>query len=84
MPRAGRSAFTVTPPKPKPPEPEKEPEETPTPDKTPSKWKQISAGSKARLTKADLSSTVQEIHQRLEDNPRYRVSIQWTVEEEPE
>ena len=80
-----RAIRLLTPPKPKPtPEPEKKPEETPTPDITPSKWKQIGAGSKARLTKADLSSTVQEIHQKLEDNPRYRVSIQWTVEEETE
>jgi hypothetical protein len=45
-------------------------------------WKRIATGSKPRLTSQDLSATTDELLGKLETNPKYRVSIQWTIEED--
>ena len=45
-------------------------------------WKWVATGTKARLTSQDLSATTNELLGKLEANPNYRVSLQWTIEEE--
>ena len=49
---------------------------------SPPGWKRISAGQKARLSGQDLSATTKELLNKLEANPKYRVSLNWTIEEE--
>jgi hypothetical protein len=80
-----RAIRLLTPPKPKPePEPEPEEEQDEDPGPTGPKWKQIGTGAKSRLTQQDWSSTAQELNRKLEENPKYRLTIQWTLEEESE
>ena len=45
-------------------------------------WKRISTGTKARLTSPELSVTTKELLDQLDSNPKYRVSIQWTIEQD--
>ena len=46
-------------------------------------WKLVSTDSKARLTEKEVSATVEELLGKLKANSRYRLSIQWTLEEGP-
>jgi len=47
-------------------------------------WKTVVSNGKARLTEAEASATVEELLRKLKANPRFRLSIQWTVEEGPQ
>jgi hypothetical protein len=46
-------------------------------------WKLVTTDSKARLTEKEVSATVEELLGKLKANSRYRLSIQWTLEEGP-
>ena len=58
-----------------------EPQVPPAPERTPG-WKKIGSGTKSRLGCQELKQTTEELREKLEGNPEYRVSIQWTIEEE--
>ena len=73
----GRAIKLLTPPKPIDARPRSPPLDAKT-------WSQIGSGKKDRLTSKDWSTTAEELHQKLEENPRYRLTIQWTLEEEPQ
>ena len=45
-------------------------------------WKRIAAGTKERLSKQDLTLTTQDLNEKLTANPKYRVTLQWTIEED--
>jgi hypothetical protein len=47
-------------------------------------WKIIGNESKTRLTEKEASATVEELLRKLKANQRYRLSIQWTLEEGPQ
>jgi hypothetical protein len=47
-------------------------------------WKIIGNESKTRLTEKEASATVEELIRKLKANQRYRLSIQWTLEEGPQ
>jgi hypothetical protein len=63
--------------RPRPSDPRPEPPLEPKPG-----WKRIDSGTKARLSRDDLSATTSELLRKLESNPKYRISLQWTVDEE--
>jgi hypothetical protein len=80
----GRAIKLLTPPKtpgPKPPEPEPRPPQPGPGGKT---WTQVGSGRKERLTSSDWSTTSEQLLRKLEENPRYRLTIEWTIEEEPQ
>ncbi len=70
-----RAIRLLTPPKPPPPPP-------PPPPPQPG-WKVVGNDSKTRLTEKEASATVEELLRKLKANQRYRLSIQWTLEEGP-
>ena len=45
-------------------------------------WKEISSGNKVRLSHDEAISTTKELTQQLEKNPKLRLSIEWTLEEQ--
>jgi predicted nucleotidyltransferase len=45
-------------------------------------WKYIEAGTKTRLGHTESISETQGLLQRLEGNPKLRLTVQWTLEEE--
>lgn len=47
-------------------------------------WKIIGNESKTRLTEKEASATVEELLRKLKANQRYRLSLQWTLEEGPQ
>lgn len=47
-------------------------------------WTPVGSGRKERLTSVDWSSTANELHRKLEGNPRYRLTVEWTIEEGPQ
>jgi hypothetical protein len=47
-------------------------------------WKIIGNESKTRLTEKEAAATVEELLRKLKANQRYRLSIQWTLEEGPQ
>lgn len=47
-------------------------------------WKMVGTDNKTRLTEMELTATADELLRKLKANPRYRLSIQWTLEEGPE
>src|SRR5262249_4210493 len=47
------------------------------------KWVQVGTGAKTRLTITDWSSLSEELRKQLEVSPRLRLTIQWSLEEEP-
>jgi len=73
----GRAIKLLTPPTPPKPGPIK-----PDPKPDPKRWSVIGSGQNERLSSKDWSTTAQELHQKLEGNPRYRLTIDWTIEEE--
>jgi Family of unknown function (DUF6079) len=54
------------------------------PDPPPPGWKIVESDNKTRLTEKEVSATVEELLRKLKANPRYRLSIQWTLEEGPQ
>ena len=73
----GRAIELLKPPKPveRPQEPEIKIEPKPG-------WKRIGSGSKSRLACQELSAVTKELLDSLEKNPKYRVSLEWNIEEE--
>jgi Family of unknown function (DUF6079) len=68
-----RAILLLTPIKPPPPPPPPQPG-----------WKIVGNESKTRLTEKEASATVEELLRKLKANQRYRLSIQWTLEEGPQ
>ena len=60
-------------------DPRPEPEQEPKPK---AGWKRIGSGAKEHLTGQELSATTDELLGKLETNPKYRVSLQWNIEED--
>src|SRR5262249_9366583 len=74
----GRAIKLLTPPKvPEPIPPIKTP--PPVPGK---KWVQVSTGQKDRLASKDWQATAEELRKKLEENPAYRLTGKWLLEEE--
>ena len=48
------------------------------------KWKPVSGGEKLRLSREQWSATAEELNQKLKQNPNYRLTVRWTLEEESE
>jgi hypothetical protein len=74
----GRAIKLLTPPKPIEPIPPIKPP-LPVPGK---KWVQVSSGNKERLASNDWQATAEELRKKLEENPAYRITVQWLLEEE--
>ena len=55
-----------------------------TPVRKPKQWSVVATDRKDRLSSKDWSTTAQELQRKLEDNPRYRLTVEWTLEEEPQ
>lgn len=70
----GRAIKLLTPLKP--------PDPPPPPPKTPG-WKVVQNEVKTRLTEKELLGATEELARKLKENPRYRLTIQWTLEEGP-
>lgn len=47
-------------------------------------WKIVNTDNKTRLTEKEATVAVEELLRKLKSSPRYRLSIQWTLEEGPE
>jgi len=47
-------------------------------------WKIVNTDNKTRLTEKEATAAVEELLRKLKANARYRLSIQWTLEEGPE
>jgi hypothetical protein len=80
----GRAIKLLTPPKtpaPKPPDPEPRP---PHPGPGGKTWTQVGTGRKERISPEDWSTTARQLLQELEGNPRYRLTVEWTIEEGPQ
>jgi hypothetical protein len=74
----GRAIKLLTPPKPIEPIPPIKP-----PPAVPGKkWVQVSTGKKDRLASKDWQATAEELQEKLEENPAYRITVQWLLEEE--
>jgi len=77
----GRAVKLLRPPKTEPtPDPQPEP---PLPPIKPG-WKRLDSGSTERMAGSDLSELSEKLAEKLKDNPKRRVTIQWTLEEESE
>jgi hypothetical protein len=75
----GRAIKLLTPPK----VPEPIPPITPPPIVPGAKkWAQVSTGKKDRLASKDWQATAEELRKKLEENPAYRLTVQWLLEEE--
>jgi hypothetical protein len=74
----GRAIKLLTPPK----APEPIPAIKPPPPVPGKKWVQISKGQKDRLASKDWQATAEELREKLEENPAYRLTVQWLLEEE--
>jgi len=61
-----------------------DPGPVPIPDPPPTKpgWKRLDSGSTERMSGSDLFALTETLSKKLADNPKRRVMIQWTVEEE--
>jgi Family of unknown function (DUF6079) len=68
-----RAIKLLTPPKLKPP--------IDPPPPPPPGWKLVGSGNKTRLSHDDAISTTKKLTQQLEENPKLRLSVQWTLEE---
>jgi hypothetical protein len=78
----GRAIKLLTPPKTATPKPTRPEPPQPEPGRKP--WSPVGSGREERLSSQDWSTTAEQLHRQLEDNPRYRISIEWTIEEEPQ
>ena len=78
-----RAIKLLTPPKPIPPKPDEPPSPPAPPPSPPRKgWKQVGTGSRARLDHNQSVAEAKSLVQKLEENPKLRLTIQWTLEEE--
>jgi hypothetical protein len=77
-----RAIRLLTPPK-QPPVPPSPPVPTPGPQPTDPEWTVVLTDRKARMTEKELLGTVEELVRKLRENPRYRLTMQWTLEEGP-
>jgi hypothetical protein len=75
----GRAIRLLTPPKVVDPNPQLPPIDPPKPKPG---WKAVGSGGKSRLSNSESISEARAILQKLEDNPRLRLTVQWTLEEE--
>lgn len=75
----GRAVKLLRPPKVDPvPDPKPEPE---LPKPKPG-WKRLDSGTTERMSGNDLSTLAEKLAAKLKENPKRRVSVQWTLEEE--
>ncbi len=44
-------------------------------------WKQVDSGTKTRVNHDEALSTTKKLTQQLEENPKLRLTVQWTLEE---
>ena len=81
----GRAIKLLTPPKQIPVSPVTPPLPVvpPPPPPVPG-WKVVSSDTKARLTEKEVLGAAEELVRKLRENPRYRLTIQWTLEEGPQ
>lgn len=75
----GRAVKLLRPPKTDPPTGDPPPPPPPKPG-----WKRLDSGSTERMAGSDLTSLAKMLADKLEENPKRRVSVQWTLEEESE
>jgi len=75
----GRAIKLLTPPKIVEPDPKLPRIELPKPMPG---WKQVGTGGKTRMSHADSILETKSILQNLEQNPKLRLTVQWTLEEE--
>ena len=75
----GRAIKLLTPPPPPKPDPVK-----PDPKPDPKRWSVLERGQGNRMTSAEWATTSEELSRKLEGNPRHRLTIEWTLEEEPQ
>lgn len=47
-------------------------------------WKRLDSGSTERMSGSDLTALTEKLAGKLEDNPKRRVTVQWTIEEQSE
>ena len=47
-------------------------------------WRIVLSDAKARLTEKELLGAAEEFARTLRENPRYRLTIRWTLEEGPQ
>ena len=75
----GRAVKLLRPPK-------VDPGPAPIPDPPPTKpgWKRLDSGATERMSGSDLSALTEKLASKLADNPKRRVTIQWTLEEQSE
>lgn len=82
-----RAIRLLTPPKVIEPNPEPNPESNPPlppielPKPRPG-WKQVATASKARISNTEAISETKALLRQLEQNPKLRLTVQWTLEEE--
>ena len=76
----GRAVKLLRPPK-TDPDPDPKPPELPP---TKPGWKRLDSGSTERMSGSDLSALAERLSEKLNENPKRRVTIQWTLEEASE
>ncbi len=82
----GRAIKLLTPPKQPtvPPVTPSPPVVLPPPQPSGPDWKVVGSDKKTRLTEKELLGAAEELVRKLRENPRYRLTIQWTLEEGPQ
>jgi hypothetical protein len=75
----GRATKLLTPPKVEQPTPKLPPIDPPKPKPG---LKQVGAGGKARMSNSESILEAKSILQKLEQNSKLRLTVQWTLEEE--
>ena len=73
----------LTPPK-QPSVPPIPPVPPPGPQPTDPEWTVVLTDRKARMTEEEVLGTAEELVRKLRENPRYRLTMQWTLEEGPQ
>src|SRR5262249_37098458 len=66
----GRAIKLLRPPPPPPPDPD------------PKGWLQVGTGKKVRLDSQAWQKTAEQLRKKLDENPSYRLTVQWLLEEE--
>ena len=56
----------------------------PPPDPPDKRWSLIDSGKQKRIKLEEWSTTSDELNKKLSANPRYRLTIDWTIEEGPQ
>jgi hypothetical protein len=75
----GRAIKLLTPPKVIDPIPPITPL---TPSPGTKRWSQVGTGKKVRVDSQEWQETAEELQKKLEENPGYRLTVQWLLEEE--